>query len=70
MSTVGHGKRKVAEETKMLVSFYRTKRRAPLRRSAGVINDDALEYKLAKWLRDIRQRVCNHLLLTTVYIRV
>lgn len=58
MSNEGNGKRKATEETKMLVSFYRTNRRAPLRRNADP-GDEAvvLECKLFEWLRNLRKRV-------------
>lgn len=58
MSNIENGKRRVAEETKMLVSFYLAKRRAPSRKKADRGDEEAaLEHKLFQWLRIIRQRV-------------
>jgi hypothetical protein len=62
MSNAGRGKRKVAEETKMLCRFYRTEGRAPSKRKADPGDEaTALECRLFHWLRDLRQRVSNDL---------
>jgi hypothetical protein len=58
MSNIANGKRRVTEETKMLVSFYLANRRAPSMKKADRSDEEAeLEHKLFQWLRIIRQRV-------------